>query len=64
MARLTKHDHPRRPSEGFKSLEEARKWVNEFVYLYNHEWIKFVTPNQRYDSLDIGIQVKRKALWS
>jgi putative transposase len=43
---------PRWPSEGFKSLDEARKWVKEFVYWYNnehrHSRIKFVTPNQRY----------------
>jgi transposase InsO family protein len=37
------------PSKGFKLLDEARKWVKEFVYWYNnehrHNRIKFVTPN-------------------
>ncbi len=59
--------HPRWPSEGFKSLEAARKWVNEFVCWYNnehrHSRIKFVTPNQRHDGLDVGILAKRKALY-
>ena len=54
-------------SEGFKLLDEARKWVNEFVYWYNNEHrqsrIKFVTPNQRHDGLDVGILAKRKALY-
>ena len=59
--------HPRWPSEGFKSLDEARQWVKEFVYWYNnehrHSRIKFVTPNQRHDGLDIEILVKRKVLY-
>jgi hypothetical protein len=59
--------HPRWPSEGFKSLDEARKWVKEFVYWYNnehrHSRIKFVTPNQRHDGLDVGILAKRKVLY-
>jgi transposase InsO family protein len=29
--------HPGWPSEGFKSLGKARKWVKEFVYWYNSE---------------------------
>ena len=56
--------HPRWPSEGFKSLDEARKWVKEFVYWYNnehrHSRIKFVTPCQRHDGLDVEILAKRK----
>ncbi|SUI88368.1 Uncharacterised protein [Shewanella putrefaciens] len=59
--------HPRWPSEGFNSLDMARKWVNEFIYWYNHEHhhsrIKFVTPNQRHDGLDVGILAKRKVLY-
>ena len=59
--------HPRWPSEGFKSLDEARKWVKEFVYWYNnehrHSRIKFVTPSQRHDGLDVGILAKRKELY-
>ena len=59
--------HPRWPSEGFKSLDEARQWVKEFVYWYNnehrHSRIKFVTPNQRHEGLDIEILAKRKRLY-
>ena len=50
---------PRWPSEGFNSLDGARKWVKGFVYWYNnehrHSRIKFVTPNQRHQGLDIEI---------
>ena len=59
--------HPRWPSEGFKSLDEARKWVKEFVYWYNnehcHSRIKFVTPSQRHAGLDVEILAKRKVLY-
>jgi putative transposase len=61
--------HLRWPSEALKSLEEARKWVKEFVNWYNnehrHSRIKFVTANQRHDGLglDIGILAKRKTLY-
>lgn len=59
--------HPRWPSEGFKSLDKARKWVKEFVYWYNnehrHSRIKFVTPSQRHDGLDVEILAKRKVLY-
>jgi hypothetical protein len=41
--------------------------VKEFVYWYNnehrHSRIKFVTPNQRHDGLDIEILAKRKELY-
>jgi putative transposase len=59
--------HPRWPSEGFTSLDGAREWVNEFVRWYNtehrHSRIKFVTPSQRHEGLDIEILAKRKALY-
>jgi len=58
---------PRWPSEGFNSLEGARQWVKGFVYWYNnehrHSRIKFVTPNQRHQGLDIGILESRKVLY-
>ena len=58
---------PRWPSEGFKSLEKAREWVKDFVNWYNnehrHSRIKFVTPNQRHQGLDVEILAKRKALY-
>jgi len=59
--------YPRWPPEGFKSLDEARHWLKEFVYWYNnehrHSRIKFVTPNQRHDGLDTAILAKRKELY-
>lgn len=58
---------PRWPSEGFTSLEAARKWVNEFVHWYNHEHrhsrIKFVTPAQRHRGEDHALLAKRRVLY-
>jgi transposase InsO family protein len=58
---------PRWPSEGFKSLDGARYWVKGFVGWYNnehrHSRIKFVTPNQRHQGLDIDVLEKRKELY-
>ncbi|MCR8923885.1 IS3 family transposase [Dasania sp. GY-MA-18] len=58
---------PRWPSEGFKSLTDAREWVKDFVDWYNnehrHSRIKFVTPSQRHQGLDVDILAKRKALY-
>lgn len=51
------------PTNPFQSLEEARKWVNEFVNWYNnehlHSGIKFVTPHARHEGLDSEIFNKR-----
>ena len=50
---------PRWPSEGFESLESARKWTERFVAWYNeehrHSQIRFVTPAQRHRGEDITI---------
>ena len=58
---------PKYPLKGFKSLDEARKWVGEFVKWYNkthlHSGIKFVTPYQRHYGLDKGIMRKRKEIY-
>lgn len=58
---------PRWPSEGFKSLHEARAWVHKFVQWYNHEHrhsrIKFVTPDQRHRGKDQKILQKRQELY-
>ena len=58
---------PRWPSEGFKSLEDARVWVYEFVRWYNlehrHSRIKFVTPDQRHRGEDGIILAKRRELY-
>ena len=52
------------PENPFKTLTEARAWVEGFVCWYNHEHkhsaIKFVTPNQRHNGLDKDILEKRK----
>ncbi|KZY36806.1 integrase [Oleiphilus sp. HI0081] len=55
------------PSEGFKSIDEARTWVKEFVTWYNtehrHSRINFVTPEQRHLGLDEEILSKRDELY-
>lgn len=44
---------PNYPDKPFASLEDARRWVEGFVYWYNHEHqhsgISFVTPHQRHE---------------
>ena len=54
---------PQYPFKGFKSLEEARLWVEEFVNWYNydhsHSGINFVTPYQRHYGLDKKIMENR-----
>ena len=53
---------PKYPFKGFKSLEEARKWVDKFVNWYNkehlHSGIKFLTPYQRHNGLDKKVDRK------
>lgn len=43
---------PQWPSSGFKSLTEAREWVEEFVSWYNnehkHSKLNFVSPSVRH----------------
>ncbi len=55
---------PQWPSSGFKSLTEARDWVQQFVDWYNdehkHSKLNFVTPAQRHDGKDAEILSKRK----
>lgn len=52
------------PSHGFKSLQEAREWVETFVNWYNnehkHSRIKFVTPSQRHMGIDGDILAARE----
>ena len=59
--------HPRWPSEGFESLEDARLWVQSFAIWYNtehrHSRIKFVTPEQRHKGDDIEILLRREELY-
>jgi len=60
--------HPRWPSEGFETLEDARRWVKDFVQWYNHDHrhsrIKFVTPQQRHCGEDIKLLKQRHALYT
>lgn len=50
--------------KNFKSIEDANKWVSEFVQWYNyehrHSQIKYVTPMQRHTGEDKNILEKRK----
>jgi viroplasmin and RNaseH domain-containing protein len=54
---------PQYPFKGFKTLEEARSWVNEFVKWYNtdhfHSGINFISPYQRHYGLDKQIMENR-----
>lgn len=54
---------PKYPFKGFKSLEEARVWVDQFVKWYNtehlHSGLNFITPYQRHYGQDKIIMEKR-----
>jgi transposase InsO family protein len=57
-------EYPQRP---FDSLEEAQKWVGEFVGWYNHEHrhsgIRFVTPAQRHGGEESDILKNREEVY-
>jgi len=59
---------PSYPDNFFKSIEEAKQWVEIFVNWYNkehkHSGIKFVTPQQRHTGEDKAILEKRKVVYS
>lgn len=54
---------PAYPKE-FKTIEDARIWVNHFVEWYNtehhHSGIRYVTPDERHSGADIIILEQRK----
>ena len=58
---------PAYPTPGFAGLEEARAWMQQFVYGYNHEHchsgIRFVTPQQRHSGQDQAILAQRQAIY-
>ena len=58
---------PQYPSKPFTSIEDAQKWVDEFVQWYNkehlHSGIKFVTPESRHNQADKAILEKRKNVY-
>jgi transposase InsO family protein len=55
------------PSSGFKSLTDARVWVQKFVNWYNnihrHSQIGFVTPAQKHAGQDIKLMENRRAIY-
>jgi putative transposase len=56
------HKYPDR----FESLAEARNWMVMFMNWYNnnqHSGIKFVTPNERHQGLDVEILKNRKEVY-
>ena len=59
---------PQWPSQGFESVEAARKWVGRFVYWYNeahrHSQIRFVTPGQRHRGEDKQILGNREQVYA
>ena len=54
------------PEKPVASLSEARIWVKGFVCWYNkehkHSAIRFVTPNQRHNGLDMALLKNRKVI--
>lgn len=53
--------------KSFKSLEEAREWVKQFVSWYNtehrHSGIGYVTPLERHNGDDVEIFAKRNKVF-
>lgn len=51
----------------FESIEEAKKWMMLFTNWYNekhlHSGIKYVTPSERHQGLDIEILKQRKEIY-
>jgi len=58
---------PEYPSKPFKSIEDARAWVDSFVNWYNtkhlHSGIKFVTPKDRHEGKDAAILRRREIVY-
>jgi len=52
------------PSSGFKSIDDARDWVQHFVHWYNHQHkhsqLNFVSPSERHAGQDGKILQERK----
>lgn len=58
---------PEYPSQGFDSIDTARKWIRRFVRWYNtehlHSAIRFVTPAQRHRGEDETILANRHRVY-
>lgn len=56
------------PQEGFKSIDEAREWVAEFVDWYNnkhyHSGLNFITPNSRHNGTAEAVMENRKRVYN
>ena len=59
---------PDYPQHGFANIAVAREWVEAFVSWYNfehkHSGIKFVTPNEKHEGLDVEILKKRENVYA
>lgn len=58
---------PTCPHKAFEDLLAARQWVGMFVQWYNHEHrhsaIRFVTPAQRHEGIDVSMLKKRAIVY-
>ena len=58
---------PAYPYGGLEDITKARQLVTEFIETYNgshmHSGINYVTPNQKYDGLDIDILKNRELIY-
>ncbi len=58
---------PAYPREGFESLEQARRWVANFVRWYRfenlHSGIEFIRPVDRHEGRDEAILAHRKEIY-
>ena len=63
----TMKNRPTYPHKPFRSLEEARAWVEDFVHWYNnvhlHSAIGFVTPEDRHTGRDVQLLSKRISVY-
>ena len=59
--------HPAFPEHPFRSIHEARAWLEEFAFWYNHKHrhsaLNFVTPEERYSGQDPIILARRRTLY-
>jgi hypothetical protein len=58
---------PNYPTKPFSGLEDAHKWVADFVHWYNHvhlhSGIGFVTPADRHAGRDKALRAQRRAVY-
>lgn len=58
---------PQYPSQPFATLEDAKRWVSEFIHWYNtqhlHSAISFTTPMSRHNGDDTAILAKRDSVY-